>query len=107
MGLLSGTDEQQYCRTCSSGSNSFNGTSQERTQIPLHSGKTNIAMENGPGLKMIFLLKMVIFHCCSFTRGYHEQPHMGCTSALECESCRKSPKSPGACEPRKKPSYFP
>ena len=25
--------------------------------------KTNIAMENGPGLKMYVLLKMEIFHC--------------------------------------------
>ena len=24
---------------------------------------TNMAMENGPGLKMYFLLKMEIFHC--------------------------------------------
>ena len=28
-----------------------------------HSGKVDIAMEKGPGLKMYSVLKMVIFHC--------------------------------------------
>ena len=33
----------------------------KRLQQDSHSG--NVAMENGPGLKMYFLLKMGIFHC--------------------------------------------
>ena len=29
----------------------------------IHSDKTNMATEHGPGLKMYFLLKIGIFHC--------------------------------------------